>query len=164
MSWLQGIGAFVAAFLIGSLVEYSVHRWMHDGKVLGKKHADHHAEGTGQGWLGELRDYLFPAVPFLWVGFLISVPVGIGLAAGLVFYGASAAYAHQVQHENPELVFWLPRPVHYLHHRHKMWHHNFGIALDLWDRVFGTYRPESWRPEKRARDYPLAAFFQIRWR
>jgi len=30
-----------------------------------------------------------------------------------------------------------------VHHRDQMWHHNFGLAVDWWDRVFGTYRVES---------------------
>ena len=27
-----------------------------------------------------------------------------------------------------------------------MWHHNFGITFDVWDRVFGTYRRLAWQP------------------
>ena len=29
-------------------------------------------------------------------------------------------------------------PTHYVHHKFNMWHYNFGIALDIWDRVFRT--------------------------
>ena len=43
-------------------------------------------------------------------------------------------------------------------------YHNFGIGVSLWDRVFGTYRAADWKPERRARDYPLREFIDIRWR
>lgn len=155
--------AFANAVLLGSLVEYLVHRLMHDGKVLKVRHAKHHRHLAGQGWFGEFKDYLVPGLPILWIGFLVSPAAGIGFATGAIAYAAFAAYAHQVQHENPELVFWLPRPVHHLHHRENMWRHNFGISLDLWDRVFATYRPTEWRPTRRPRDYPLRSFVDITW-
>jgi len=69
-----------------------------------------------------------------------------------------------VQHEKPDLAFWLGSPIHYLHHRENMWHHNFGIGVSIWDRLFGTYRVADWQPERRARDYPLREFIDIRWR
>ena len=36
-------------------------------------------------------------------------------------------------------------PTHYVHHKFNMWHYNFGLALDVWDRVFRTYKPVEWR-------------------
>lgn len=156
--------AFSIALVFGSLVEYLVHRLMHDGKVLATRHARHHRNAAGQGWLGEFRDYLVPGLAIIWVGFLHSTAAGVGFALGCFAFAAFAAYAHQVQHENAELVFWLPRPVHHLHHRDNMWRHNFGISLDVWDRLLGTYKVVDWTPGRRARDYPLSAFVRIRWR
>ena len=162
--WLiEGGVAVVAALIVGSLVEYVVHRLMHVRWLLGKKHAEHHKDGWGQGWAGEFWDYLVGGLILLWLGFLYSIPVGIGWLAGLLVFAALAAYAHQLQHERPELCFWLKRPVHYLHHRHHMWRHNFGISLDIWDRVFGTYKVVEWNPEKRPFQHPLRSFFQIKW-
>jgi sterol desaturase/sphingolipid hydroxylase (fatty acid hydroxylase superfamily) len=155
--------ALLLAFVVGTLVEYGVHRLMHSGKVLLKKHAKHHQVGAGQGWLGEFADYFIPSVAIIWVGFLYSVHAGLGFMAGATLYAALAAYAHQIQHENPDLVFWLVKPVHHLHHSEKMWKHNFGILVDVWDRVFGTYKRVDWRPEKRLRDYPLSSYFKIKW-
>src|SRR5437660_12791629 len=104
---LEGGIAFLAAMLFGTLVEYVVHRLMHVRWVLGKKHAEHHKDGWGQGWAGEFWDYLVGALIVVWVGFLYSIPAGIGWLAGGVTYAALAAYAHQLQHERPELCFWL---------------------------------------------------------
>ena len=84
-----------------------------------------------------------------------------GFAAGGLFYACFAAYSHQLQHEKPELCFWLPRPVHYIHHHEKMWHHNFGISIDLWDRVFGTYKKVDWHAEPGK--WSFRGYFTIKW-
>jgi sterol desaturase/sphingolipid hydroxylase (fatty acid hydroxylase superfamily) len=161
--YVEGVCAFLAALFVGTFVEYFVHRLMHSRYLLGHKHAEHHRDGWGQGWLGEFRDYLMGVLVILWVGFLYSVPAGVGFAVGGVVYAALAAYAHQLQHERPEMVFWLWRPVHHLHHKHHMWHTNFGILVDFWDRLLGTYKAVDWRPERRPWQYPFRSFFQIRW-
>jgi sterol desaturase/sphingolipid hydroxylase (fatty acid hydroxylase superfamily) len=155
--------AFVVSIVGGTLVEYAGHRVLHAGLILGRRHADHHGHGLGQGVLGEFVDYALPFAAVSWVGFLHSLAVGVGFALGGLTYAGLAAYAHQLQHERPELVFWLPRPVHYLHHRHQMWHHNFGILVDVWDRVFGTYKAVDWNPKWPSLAQPWHAFFRIRW-
>jgi sterol desaturase/sphingolipid hydroxylase (fatty acid hydroxylase superfamily) len=157
--WLS---AFLLALFAGTFVEYWGHRVMH-AWLLKKKHAEHHKEGTAQGWLWEFIDYLLPTMPIDGLGFLYSMEAGLGFAAGGTCYAALAAYAHQLQHERPELCFWLIRPVHYLHHKNHMWKHNFGISLDLWDRVFGTYRKADWQPERRFWHYPPWRLLQIKW-
>jgi sterol desaturase/sphingolipid hydroxylase (fatty acid hydroxylase superfamily) len=160
---------FVFAFVLGTFVEYVMHRWMHDRRVLAQRHAEHHRVGLGQGVLGEFRDYTLPSVPTL-LGVLAAVvwnaryrPLGVGFLAGDLAQLFFAAYAHQAQHERPELVFWMPMPVHHVHHRHKQWHHNFGISVDWWDRAFGTYKPVPWAPERRGFALGLRAFVQVRW-
>ena len=158
----------VAAILVGvafaSFVEYWVHRLMHMGKFMGRRHAKHHRRFDSQGWWGEFTDYSLPGLLIAWAGFLISVPAGVGFAMGTIGYAAFAAYAHQLQHEKPDLAFWLSSPIHYLHHRDNMWHHNFGIAISFWDRVFGTYRAADWSPEHPMRSHPLRELMNIRWR
>jgi sterol desaturase/sphingolipid hydroxylase (fatty acid hydroxylase superfamily) len=154
--------AFVLAFFVGTFVEYWGHRMMHSF-LLRKKHAEHHRDGWGQGWFGEFIDYFVGAIPILGLGFIYSIEAGVGFLAGGLFYAAWAAYSHQLQHERPELCFWLRRPVHHLHHKDHMWHHNFGISFSLWDHVFRTYRQVEWNPPRRARDFPLRSFVEIKW-
>lgn len=163
MSFVEGLVAFLIGVVLASLAEYGVHRLMHAGKVFARKHAEHHRDGFGQGWLGEFWDYVLPAIPVLVLGFLYSVSAGIGFLVAGILYAAFAAYSHQLQHERPQLCFWVQRPVHYLHHSQKMWHHNFGISLDLWDRVFGTYKEAEWKPVERPFQHSLRDFFRIRW-
>ena len=73
---VEGAVAFVIAGTLGTFVEYFVHRLMHGRKLLGKKHAEHHRDGWGQGWLGEFGDYFLPTLLVIWVGFLYSIPAG----------------------------------------------------------------------------------------
>lgn len=144
-----------------SFSEYWIHRFMHTRGLARRAHAQHHKVGEGQGWAGEFRDYLLPALPFCALGFLPSVAVGVGFASAVTLYFAFAAYAHQLQHERPDLVFWMRAPVHHLHHTGHMTRHNFGIGVDIWDRVFGTHRPESWMARRRPRG--LGAWLRIKW-
>ncbi len=156
--------ALVIGLLLGSFVEYAVHRLMHRGRFLARRHAKHHRNFEAQGWWGEFTDYSLPGLLIAWAGFVVSVPAGIGFAFGAIGYAAFAAYAHQVQHEKPDLAFWLGAPIHFLHHRENMWHHNFGIGVSLWDCLLGTYQAAEWRPQRRLGDYPLREFVNIRWR
>jgi sterol desaturase/sphingolipid hydroxylase (fatty acid hydroxylase superfamily) len=136
---------FLAALVFSSFVEYWAHRVMHHWRAVGKTHRDHHARNVGQGVLREYWDYIKPGCLLMWPGFLVSLPAGIGWLAGMQAYAVFIAFAHQLQHENPLKCFWMPMPTHYVHHKFNMWHHNFGMSLDLWDRVFGTYKPIEWR-------------------
>jgi sterol desaturase/sphingolipid hydroxylase (fatty acid hydroxylase superfamily) len=147
---------------LASLVEYWGHRAMHSF-ILRKKHAEHHRDNDNQGWLGEFWDYFVGTLPLPWLGFFWSLEAGIGFAAGCFLYICWSAYNHQIQHERPEAVFWMRCPVHHLHHRDRMWKHNFGISTSLWDRVFGTYKEVDWKPEKRPSDYPWGSLLRIRW-
>jgi len=159
---LVWLSAFSLALVVGSLVEYWGHRAMHCW-LLKKKHALHHRDVDGQGWLGEFWDYLLGSLFILWVGFLYSVEAGVAFCLGGLVFAMWAAYNHQLQHEHPDLCFWLRSPVHYLHHQGHMWHHNFGISSPRWDYVFRTYKPVDWQRSRHFRDVPLRAYFQIRW-
>ena len=109
-SWVALIAA-AFALVEGSLSEYWVHRCMHRRGWARRRHGEHHMAGTGQGWFGEFRDYVSPALPFCVLSFIPSLAIGIGFSAGVIGYFAFAAYSHQVQHQRPELVFWMKAPV-----------------------------------------------------
>ncbi len=161
--WFEGLVAFHVAIVYATFAEYTMHRLMHARLVFGDQHAMHHREGTGNSWFEEFLNYFIPACSVLWVGFLYSFYAGLSFAIGGTFAAAFSAYAHQLQHEQPELVFWLPRPVHYLHHEDNMWNYNFGISVDIWDRIFGTYKAADWVPVSKPSQFPLRSFVQIRW-
>ncbi len=158
---MVGAGSFLVAFIFASLVEYWVHRWMHKSPGFGKRHRDHHRRNEGQGVLWEFRDYVKGTLVMMLVPFLISPVIGIGWMSGAIAFAAFSSYAHQLQHENPTKCFWMPMPVHYVHHKYNMWYHNFGLAVDWWDRVFGTYKPVEWITDESTQ--PDRSHWQLRW-
>ncbi len=148
---LAVLGALLVAVILASLFEYVVHVLMHRRILLGKVHTKHHHDGYGQGFLLEFLAYYLGSLPLLaaicggaW--YLEWYWIAWSLFAGGSLYAVFAAYAHQVQHDRPEVVFWMKQPVHHVHHAQQMWKKNFGIAVDWWDKVFGTYEPADWQP------------------
>jgi sterol desaturase/sphingolipid hydroxylase (fatty acid hydroxylase superfamily) len=116
---------------------------MHLSPIFGTKitgHYGHHRSNTTKGFFGDFLDFSLGAFLVL-PAFLISVPVGIVVVLGTITFAACASYAHQIQHYNPTKCFWMKMPVHYVHHQNNQWDCNFGLAVDWWDRIFGTYKP-----------------------
>jgi sterol desaturase/sphingolipid hydroxylase (fatty acid hydroxylase superfamily) len=160
--WGVAILFFIAAFIFASLVEYWMHRLMHVSPRIGAKHRDHHRRNEGQGVVWEFRDYVLGSLIALPVMFLVSTTAGWGWLLGGIGFAAFSAYAHQLQHENPMKCFWMKMPVHYVHHKYGMWNHNFGLAVDWWDRVFGTYKAVDWLTPDEL-DRPTLGYAQLRW-
>ncbi len=164
----EAIIAFILVFILGTLVEYWAHRLMHIFPQTFKFHTLHHIDGRGKGWLKEFLKYIIFGSP-IWLTPLlvvwlthISWIIAIFGALGGIGYGAFAAYAHQLQHDNPSGCEWMTMPTHYVHHRYNQWHHNFGLGVDWWDKIFGTYHLVNWynptEPEHQKKGY-----FKILW-
>jgi sterol desaturase/sphingolipid hydroxylase (fatty acid hydroxylase superfamily) len=162
--WIAAIVCFFVAFLLASLVEYWVHRKMHAApqSKLGERHLDHHRKNDGQGVFWEFLDYLKGSLFLMLPMFLVSWQMGLGWTLGGIAFAIFSAYAHQLQHEDPTKCFWMKMPVHYVHHKYGMWHHNFGLAVDWWDHVFGTYKAVDWLDEVEL-SRPARSYLELRW-
>jgi sterol desaturase/sphingolipid hydroxylase (fatty acid hydroxylase superfamily) len=139
------IASFVLAFIFASFLEYWIHRLMHIWPRFGNRltsHYNHHYKDASPGVVSDFKDYSMVALIFLPLLF-ISFPIAIGAILGGVVFAFFAAYTHKLQHEDPTKCFWMKVPVHYIHHQ-STWYYNFGLSLDWWDRVFGTYKPMEW--------------------
>ncbi|MCC5898142.1 sterol desaturase family protein [Sodalinema gerasimenkoae] len=156
------IAVGILAFIFSSFVEYWVHRLMHHAARFGERHRDHHRRNEGQGVIWEFRDYVKGAAIAMVLPFAISLEVGLGWLMGALAYALFSAYAHQLQHENPSKCFWMQMPVHYVHHKYQMWHHNFGLAVDWWDYVFGTYKKVDWLSEEETQA-PPRGYLELQW-
>ena len=160
-------GGFLAGGFAASLVEYWVHVLMHRRILLGRTHRNHHREPDGETWFKQFAYYASGCavsaavvVPACWA--LGALALGLGVTAGSVVWSAWVAYAHTLQHERPELVFWMRLPIHHLHHKYEMSGYNYGLSVDWWDRVFGTYKPMPWEPDREVR-LSIRALFGITW-
>lgn len=155
---------FVSALIFASFMEYWLHRLMHIFPRFGRDlipHYEHHQKNTATGVIQEFRDYAM-ALPISLIALTISIPIGITFLAGATVYAAFSAYAHQLQHENPVKCFWMKMPVHYVHHKYNQWEHNFGLAIDWWDKLFGTYLETDWLTESELEN-SHKKYWQIRW-
>jgi sterol desaturase/sphingolipid hydroxylase (fatty acid hydroxylase superfamily) len=165
-SWVMMVAiataAFIAAFVFASFVEYWIHRLMHRSVRVGQRHRDHHRRNEGQGVLWEFRDYIKGSLIAMLALFPFSWVAGLGWMLGAIAYAAFSAYAHQLQHENPTRCIWMKMPVHYVHHKYNMWHHNFGLGVDWWDHVFGTYKLVDWQDEQEL-NRPQRSAWELRW-
>lgn len=153
----------VGAFIFASFVEYWMHRAMHKFPKTFKTHTQHHAKNTGQGVFWEFISYLKGSFLAMLVPFLYSAQAGFAWSLGAIIYAAFASYAHQVQHDNPKYCVWMKMPVHYVHHKYNQWHHNFGLGVDWWDFVFGTYQPVPGEVKSEEK-LPASGYLQVKWR
>jgi alkylglycerol monooxygenase len=138
-------------WLIGDFTYYWTHRAEHRVRLLWSAHLVHHsseqfnlATAVRQPW----AEAMYKPVIALWAPLLGFHPV-IGVVVGI----ASLAIG-QWQHLDwfPK-VRWLDAVVsspsnHRVHHarNHVYLDRNFGGSLMVWDRLFGTYQPETEQP------------------
>jgi sterol desaturase/sphingolipid hydroxylase (fatty acid hydroxylase superfamily) len=144
--------AVVATFLLLDALGYFSHRVEHALPLLWRMHRTHHSDPDLDVTTG-LRFHPFES---LWRGaatwaavVLLGPSVEIAASVSMVIGLMSLA-----SHVNAPLVpvqveKWLqavlvtPR-VHRIHHSTDLSeaHSNYGVALSIWDRMLGTYRPE----------------------
>ena len=152
-----------AGVLVGSLAEYWVHRLQHWRVFKAADHAEHHLQNAPRSWREEYWAYLKPgAAPALFgagLWYLLSAEASAGWMIGALGYAAFSAFTHELQHTDPNLLFWT-RPVHYFHHKHNQWEYNFAFATTFWDRLFGTFKDD---PEWQRKKVPLVRIFGIKW-
>ena len=144
---MKAAGLLLAGWVAWTLSEYALHRWAMHGirGILSRQHRRHHAQPGNVHWTDTLatlsRVVLIPAA----IGGLASRFVAGG---GLVFLGGwTAGYVvyevcHWRSHDHEPVPgirrydLWLRRRHLHHHFGHSM--ANYGLTVDLWDRLFGT--------------------------
>lgn len=142
-------GALIA-FLVGDVVAYFVHRFMHRVPFVWRwTHQVHHSaermDLAGMSYNHPIDMILSFGIPGLATGLLGASPASLALAGFIGFLYAV------VQHSNVATPRWLgyvmQRPeMHGLHHERGVHAFNYG-NLPLWDMLFGTYRNPSGFPD-----------------
>ncbi len=122
--------AFLLTLLVGTLVEYVLHRFVlhvRRRNFVTHRHRLHHKSNQADTRWGDFRDFFPGMLPFGWFGFLHSVPAGLAFLLGGVTYVFLLALVHKWSHERPRWVFWLSPNVQALHHGETP-RHNFASS------------------------------------
>jgi sterol desaturase/sphingolipid hydroxylase (fatty acid hydroxylase superfamily) len=133
------------------LAYYWQHRFVHRARVGWAAHQAHHSS-TYLNFTTALRQKWNP-----WFDFFFWLPLPIlGIAPWAVYtaFGANLVYQFFV---HTETIQRLPRPVEWVFNtpsHHRVHHGSDAIYLDrnyagiliVWDRIFGTFQPELFRP------------------
>lgn len=127
---------FAVGWVAWTLAEYVIHRWvLHTFYWMGI-HQRHHENPR------ELTRFPLWQIPSYFVAIYLVVWVVAGHWTTAVFAGIILGWIefltmHHVMHHYPHLVpkFAMRHNAH-----HKLTDMNYGIAVDWWDRLFGTFR------------------------
>lgn len=140
--------AVPAAVLLGELGPYALHRWSHRGGWVWRVHSLHHAPQS----VNASNNATTHPINVWWNQFARALPwLALGFDAQAIVWAAlfiqvqSFAVHANVAGTMGPLSRWIGTAE--LHR----WHHsidpaqalNFGTALPLWDRLFGTYKAPS---------------------
>jgi sterol desaturase/sphingolipid hydroxylase (fatty acid hydroxylase superfamily) len=166
--WLQ----FLLLFFLLDLLKYGIHNLLHRVPFLWRFHMVHHSV-VEMDWIGNWRYHWAEQVVY---DALLYVPLAVlGFDPVVMFWnGVLATFFGHYAHANVRIGLG---PLRYLFNSPQMhiWHHthpdsgpvnrNFGIALSLWDWLFGTaYMPPE-QPERLGFDgiesYPQGFFRQL---
>jgi alkylglycerol monooxygenase len=143
--------AWVTVFLVVDLGQYLLHRMSHRVNVLWACHAVHHSSEELNYTVG-LRNSSFHGF-LLWVFFLPAAVVGVPWRMLAVCYGLNVLYqfwlhTRLIGRLGP-LEAVLNTPSHHrVHHGSDPAYldRNFAGVLIVWDRLFGTFAPETTEP------------------
>ncbi|MBL8231276.1 MAG: sterol desaturase family protein [Bryobacterales bacterium] len=144
--WVQ----FVALFLILDFLKYAIHNLLHRVPWLWRFHKVHHSV-VEMDWIGNWRYHWGEQFVY---DTLLYVPMAFfGFAPAVMFWnGVVATFFGHYAHANvriglgPLRYFFNSPQMHIWHHTHPDCgpiNTNFGIALSVWDWLFGTaYMPK----------------------
>jgi sterol desaturase/sphingolipid hydroxylase (fatty acid hydroxylase superfamily) len=140
------------AFIILDLAVWFQHFLMHRNPLLWRMHAVHHSD-RDLDVTTALRFHPFELIVSTFYKSAIVALLGVPLLIALAFelwLNANALFNHSNirlprRFDRMLRLFLVTPDVHLLHHSTLVdeQKHNFGFALTLWDRLFGTYQAES---------------------
>lgn len=142
------VWSWIVVLLLADLTYYWMHRVEHRVRVLWTYHSVHHSSpefnlttGLRLAWIEGLVEWIF-FVPLVLVGF-DAVQVIAALAIVVI-------YQTWIHTEKVDRLGWADKvfntpSTHRVHHAKnpRYLDKNYGGILILWDRLFGTYEPES---------------------
>jgi sterol desaturase/sphingolipid hydroxylase (fatty acid hydroxylase superfamily) len=141
------VGSIAVCYLGLDLLYYAKHRWVHETALGWSIHAIHHSStelnlttSVRSGWIQRFIDDFFYS-PLVLLGFS---PVVVLLIADINLFSQFWVHTRvKVRLGFLEGIINTPS-AHRVHHAadRKYSDSNYGSTLMIWDRLFGTYRPE----------------------
>jgi alkylglycerol monooxygenase len=138
---------WIGFFLVNDLIDYIVHRGEHRLPFLWAAHVVHHSTEdynlSAAARLSPVEAFYHPLI-ILWAP-LFGVPLVVVAPLGLVSIAIGLFGHTQAIDKLGFLDRWIATPsAHRVHHgtNPEYIDKNFGSALMIWDRLFGTYEPE----------------------
>ena len=148
-SFTYYLGSFVVLFFFHDAYFYFIHRLMHHPTLFKRVHLVHHKSTNPSPWTA----YAFHPLEALLEGAVIPlmtfiIPVHISVIGMLMLFQiVYNVYGHLGYELFPRNFHktWIGRYVntsvaHNLHH--EKFHGNYGLYTLIWDRLFGTVRPD----------------------
>lgn len=139
---------WIAVFVARDFGSYWIHRAEHRVRVLWASHLVHHSierftftSAVRLPWM----ESLYKPVLVLWVPFLGFHPTALAAMGTLVLFAGQLQHTeHWRRRTILDAVFVTPS-AHRVHHgsNPEYLDRNFGSMLIVWDRLFGTYAPET---------------------
>ena len=140
------------AFIVLDFAVWLQHFFMHRTPLLWRMHAVHHSD-RDLDVTTALRFHPFELIVSTFYKSAIVALLGVPLMVALAFeiwLNANALFNHSNIRLPRKLdrilrLFLVTPDMHLVHHSNLVdeQKHNFGFALTIWDRAFGTYRAES---------------------
>lgn len=156
MSGQSFVVQFVVLLLAFDLAQWGIHNLLHRVPALWEFHKVHHSIER-MDWIGNWRFHWMEVAVYRGLLYPLAALLGFGVEA-MFAYGITNTLLGHFAHSN---LRWRIGPLKYLINSPEMhvWHHthpdagpmdrNFGIALSLWDWLFGTaYVPEGRDPAR----------------
>jgi sterol desaturase/sphingolipid hydroxylase (fatty acid hydroxylase superfamily) len=155
LGWATGIGA---GLLLWTLVEYVLHRFVHERvtRLAGGRppHLGHHARPTDLSVMVTPLSFTLPAALVLWG--LLRLVAGDWASAGIVMLGVLGGYfAYEIVHYSVHMTT-AKGPLRYWRKHHFRHHFTdskacYGVTTPLWDYVFRSLESSTARRASLAR-------------
>jgi sterol desaturase/sphingolipid hydroxylase (fatty acid hydroxylase superfamily) len=148
VSWESGWLYWLALFLVEDIAYYTLHYVDHHCRLFWAVHVTHHSSeefNLSTGFRSSVFQPLYRTIYFAPIALLGFEPLDI-----LFMYAATQIYGSMIHTERIGKLGWLEyvlvTPSHHrVHHgsNPRYLDKNMGMCLIFWDKLFGTFEPES---------------------
>ncbi|GHE91195.1 sterol desaturase family protein [Thalassotalea profundi] len=151
-------GTIVLSLLLLDFIIYWQHRLFHNIPILWRLHRVHHADAHVDASTG-LRFHPIEIVISILIKLIAISLLGVPAIAVLIFeitLNALALFNHANIRlpsviEKPLRLILITQILHRIHHSQKVCetNSNYGFSVIWWDKIFGSYKNEASKPDKR---------------